>query len=316
MTIVQLQYVLAVHKYKNFTAAAENCFVTQPTLSMQIQKLEDELNVEIFDRSTHPIKPTKIGLQIIEQAKFIVNESKKIKSIIQEEKGTLEGEFTLGIIPTVFPNLIPLFLKTYLKKYPLIKLIIKELPTNEILKQIREGVIDIGIVATPLEEDGMIEVPLYYEPFVAFIPENHKLMQKSILTNKDLENSDLLLLEEGHCFRDSILNICDIKENEIDKKVVFESGNLNALINLARDGFGMTLLPLLHAEEIEKTEKNRLRYFFDPVPTREISLIFHKSMLRMNFVNSLKDTIQSIIRGKLSLESKNTVISPRIQLKK
>ncbi|APD06143.1 hydrogen peroxide-inducible protein activator [Flavobacteriaceae bacterium UJ101] len=315
MTIVQLQYVLAVHKYKNFTAAAENCFVTQPTLSMQIQKLEDELNIEIFDRSAHPIKATKIGLQIIEQAKFIVNESKKIKSIVQEEKGTLEGEFTIGVIPTVFPNLIPLFLKSYLKKYPLIKLVIKELPTNEILRQIREGMIDIGIAATPLEEEGMVEVPLYYEPFVAFIPENHKLMQKSILTRKDLEGSDLLLLEEGHCFRNNILNICDI-ENDMDKKVTFESGSLDALVNLARDGFGMTLLPLLQAEEIEKTEKSRLRYFLEPVPTREVSLIFHKSMLRMNFVNSLKDTVQSIIRGKLSLESKNTVVSPKLQLKK
>lgn len=315
MTIVQLQYVLAVHKYKNFTAAAENCFVTQPTLSMQIQKLEDELNVEIFDRSTHPIKATKIGLQIIEQAKFIVNESKKIKSIVQEEKGTLEGEFTIGVIPTVFPNLIPLFLKSYLKKYPLIKLVIKELPTNEILRQIREGIIDIGIVATPLDEEGIIEMPLYYEPFVAFIPENHQLMQKSILTRKDLEGRDLLLLEEGHCFRNNILNICDI-ENDMDKKVMFESGSLDALVNLARDGFGMTLLPLLQAEEIGKTEKNRLRYFLEPVPTREVSLIFHKSMLRMNFVNSLKDTIQSIIRGKLSLESKSTVVSPKLQLRK
>lgn len=315
MTIVQLQYVLAVHKHKNFTTAAENCFVTQPTLSMQIQKLEDELNVEIFDRSTHPIKATKIGLQIIEQAKFIVNEAKKIKSIVQEEKGTLEGEFTIGIIPTIFPNLGPLFLKTYLKKYPKIKLIIKELPTDEVLKQIREGIIDVGIVATPLEEEGMIEMPLYYEPFVAFIPENHKLMQKSILTRKDLEGADLLLLEEGHCFRNNILNICDIND-DAEKKVTFETGSLDALVNLARDGFGMTLLPLLQAEEIEKTEKNRLRYFLEPVPTREVSLIFHKSMLRMNFVNSLKETIQSIIRGKLSLESKNTVVSPKLQLKK
>ncbi len=314
MTIVQLQYVLAVHKYKNFTTAAENCFVTQPTLSMQIQKLEEELDIEIFDRSAHPIKATRIGLQVIKQAKFIVNESKKIKNIIQEEKGTLEGEFTIGIIPTIFPSLIPLFLKTYLKKYPQIKLIIRELTTDEVLRQIHEGIIDIGIVATPLEEEAMIEVPLYYEPFVAFIPENHKLMQKSILTLKDLEGGDLLLLEEGHCFRNSILNICDINE-EMEKKVVFESGNLDALVNLARDGFGMTLLPLLQAEEIKKTEKNRLRYFLDPVPTREVSLIYHKSMLRMSFVNSLKDTIQSIIRGKLSLESKSTVISPKLQLR-
>ncbi len=315
MTIVQLQYVLAVHKLKNFTAAAENCFVTQPTLSMQIQKLEDELNVEIFDRSAHPIKATKIGLQIIEQAKYIVNESKKIKSIVQEEKGALEGEFTIGIIPTVFPNLVPLFLKSYLKKYPGIKLSIRELPTAQIIKQIKEGVVDIGILATPLEENGIVEVPLYYEPFVAFIPENHKLMQKSILTRKDLEGADMLLLEEGHCLRNSILNICDM-ENNMDKKVTFESGNLDALVNLARDGFGMTLLPLLHAEEIEKTEKNRLKYFLEPVPSREISLVYHKSMLRMNFVNSLKDIIQSILRGKLSLESKNTIISPKIQLRK
>ena len=314
MTIVQLQYVLAVDHYKNFTTAAENCYVTQPTLSMQIQKLEDELGIEIFDRASHPIKPTKIGFQIIEQARKIVNESKKIKNIVQEEKGTLEGEFIIGIIPTVYAGLTPLFLKTFLKKYPNIRLVIKELQTKEMIASIKDGSIDIGIVATPLGEEHITEAPLYYEPFIGYVPEYHKLSPKGVLTLKDLDSNDILMLEDGHCFSNSVMNICDFKRST-DKKVNFECGNLDVLIKLCDDGFGMTVLPLLYTEDFPENKKSRLRNFIEPVPTREISLVYHKSMLRVTFINSLKEVIQAVIRGKISLESTGNVISPKLEIK-
>lgn len=312
MTIIQLQYILAVHKYKNFTTAAEYSFVTQPTLSMQIQKLEDELDIKIFDRSAgHPIQTTKIGLVIVEQAEYIIQQTKKIKTIINEEKGAMEGEFTLGIIPTVLPDLVPRFLKNYLKTYPEIKLVIKELSTNQIIKEIREGIIDVGIAVTPLEEKDILEIPLYYEPFVAFIPENHKLAHKSILTRKSLKDTNLLLLEEGHCFRNNVLNFCDIN-NTKKKRVSFESGNLDVLVNLARNGFGITLLPFLHAEGIEKTEKNRIRHFISPAPTREVSLIYCQSMLSLSFLDSLYKAIRSALGNRLLLNAENKkVISPK-----
>ena len=168
MTITQLKYLLAVAEYKNFTLAAEHSFVTQPTLSMQIQKLEDELDVTIFNRKKKPIELTSIGAKIIQQAKLIVDESERINDIVDQQKGFIGGEFKLGIIPTIMPTLLPIFLKNFMKKYPKVKLIIEELTTDEIIKKLTEGHLDVGIAATPLENEAIKERPIYYEPFVGF----------------------------------------------------------------------------------------------------------------------------------------------------
>ena len=200
MTITQLQYVLAVAEHKNFTLAAEKCFVTQPTLSMQIQKIEEELNILIFDRSKKPIQLTDIGQKIVNQAKNIVNEADRIKDIVEQQKGFIGGEFRLGIIPTIMPTLLPMFLNNFIKKYPKVKLLIEELNTEEIILKLKNGHLDAAIAATPLEDEKIKEIVLYFEPFVAYIPEHHASFQKEEIEVADLNLNEILLLQDGHWF--------------------------------------------------------------------------------------------------------------------
>ena len=223
MTITQLTYVLAVAEHQNFTKAAEKCFVTQPTLSMQIQKLEDQLDILIFDRSKKPIELTDIGSKIVSQAKNIVNESYRIQDIVDQQKGFIGGEFKLGIIPTVMPTLLPMFLKNFIKKYPKVKLKIEELTTEEIITRINDGHLDAAIAATPLENNTIKERVLYFEPFVAYIPNNHRLTNKKNIDVADLDIDDMLLLEDGHCFRDGVINLCKVFKDQNDEHFQLES---------------------------------------------------------------------------------------------
>ena len=309
MTITQLKYVLSVAEYQNFTIAAEYSFVTQPTLSMQIQKLEDELSVKIFNRSKKPIELTVIGQKIVSQAKVIVNESNRILDIVHQQKGFVGGQFKLGIIPTVMPTLLPMFLQNFTKKYPKVKLIIEELTTEEIIRKLSDGHIDVALAATPLENEVIIERPLYYEPFIGLIPENHRLYNQKKITSEELEMEDILLLEDGHCFKDSVINLC--RTHKIDNKMGFQlaSGSFDTLIKLSKEGLGMTLLPYLHTLDLNDIDKNHLREFTDPPPAREVSLIYHKSQLKMQLIEALKKTIDGVVRGAISF-SDVKIISP------
>ena len=296
MTIAQLKYLLAVAKHLNFTKASQECHVTQPTLSMQIQKLEDELGVLIFDRNKKPIKITEIGQKIVEQAKTIVNESARINDLVQQEKGYIGGEYKLGIIPTMVSTVLPMFLKTFIKKYPEVSIEIIEIPTEQMIEALLDGKLDAGIAATPLEEEKIVEKPLYYEPFVGFIPETHRLFQKKLLDEQDLDVKDILLLDEGHCFRDNILNICrmtDTHPKQFDLKI----GNFDALIKLSKEGMGMTLLPYLQTEDLCEKDRKYLRNFKKPEPAREVSLIHARDIFKKNITEALFKTIKGIVKG-------------------
>lgn len=310
MTITQLNYVLAVAEHKNFTKAAEHSFVTQPTLSMQIQKLEDELGIKIFNRNKKPIELTQVGIKIVSQAKNIVNESDRISDIIDQEKGFIGGEYKIGIIPTIMPTLLPLFIKTFIQKYPKVNLKIKELTTKEIIKQLNEGQLDAALAATPLEVENIIERPLYYEPFVGYIPENHRLRELKNIDVSDLSLNDLLLLEDGHCFRDGIINLCSASKTNSLKRFKLESGSFETLTKLANEGLGMTLLPYLHSEKLDASDKNNLKQFSDPKPAREVSLLHHKNELKIQITNALKSTIDGVIRGAIAFQDVN-IISPK-----
>lgn len=313
MTLIQLEYVLAVAEHKNFTIAAEKSFVTQPTLSMQIQKLEKELGIEIFDRSAHPIKLTQIGEIIVNQAKLIIKEARKMEQIVNEEKGMLEGDFVIGVIPTVLPTLVPMFYKVFQKNYPKANLIIREMQTHEIISALGSGHIDFGLAVTPLHEDQIVEKPLYYEPLVAYIPPGHPLHKSMTVKVKDLDIDSILLLKEGNCFRNNVLNLCDPKH--INSQVVkLDSGNLDTLVKLANEGYGMTVLPLLHTEDLTEESRKNVKYFAEPVPSRQVSLIYHQSNPRISFEENLIKTIQSVIRGKIFLEKTKNVISPLMSL--
>lgn len=309
MTITQFQYVLAVAKYRNFTTAAENSFVTQPTLSMQVQKLEEELGVQIFDRSKKPLQLTEIGEQVVRQAQIIVNESDRMSDIVAQQKGFVGGEFKVGIIPTVSPTLLPMFLANFINKYPKVCLKIEEQTTENILKKIDNGEYDAGILATPLHKSYIVEQPLYYEPFVAYIPVNHRLEHSKTIYSEDLDINDILMLEDGHCFKESVLNICNQDIVESKSKFQLKSGSFETLIRLANEGLGMTLLPYLHTLELKENEKKCLHYFAEPYPAREISLVHHKNELKMQLVKALHDTIAGVIRGAIAFQNVK-IISP------
>lgn len=309
MTITQLKYVLSVAEYQNFTVAAEHSFVTQPTLSMQIQKLEDQLGVKIFNRSKKPIELTDVGEKVVEQAKIIVNESNRITDIVHQHKGFIGGEFRIGIIPTIMPTLLPMFLNNFTKKYPKVKLIIEELTTEEIIRKLMDGHIDAGLAATPLENEAIKEKPLYYEPFVGLVPEGHRLYNQKEIKSDELEMEDILLLEDGHCFKDSVINLCRTYKIENKKGFQLESGSFDTLIKLSKEGLGMTLLPYLHTLDLNDKDKKYLREFTSPPPAREVSLIYHKSQLKMQLIDALKNTIDGVIRGAISF-SDVKIISP------
>ena len=308
MTLTQLYYMSAVAEYGNFTVAADKCFVTQPTLSMQVQKLEDELGVKIFNRATKPIVLTDIGKKILIQAKRITEEATRMQDIVSTEKGFIGGEFKLGIIPTVMPTLLPMFLKTFVKKYPKVDLKIEELTTQNITKMLEKGHLDAGIAATPLGLDSILELPLYHEPFVGYIPEGNPLHAVEQIEIEDLNLTDILVLEDGHCFRNHVLNLCQmnrIESNPFDLK----SGSFETLINLADEGLGMTLLPFLHGNSLTDNKKKNLRFFPEPAPAREVSLIHSKSQLKLPIINALRSTVSSIIRGAIKFENIK-IISP------
>ncbi|WP_435622812.1 LysR substrate-binding domain-containing protein [Flagellimonas sp.] len=309
MTITQLQYVLAVAEHRNFTQAAEKSFVTQPTLSMQVQKLEDELDVLIFDRSKKPISITEVGKKIIDQAKNIVAEAERIKDIVDQDKGFIGGDYTLGIIPTVMPTLLPMFLNTFIKKYPKVNLIIKEQSTDTLIRNILDGHLDAAIAATPLEIEFIKERPLYYEPFVGYVPKNHRLSGKETLNTEDLDVSDILLLQDGHCFRDGVINLCKSPRNLQEERFQIESGSFETLVSLAEEGMGMTLLPYLNTLELDAVKKDRLKQFAKPNPAREISLIYHKSELKIQITDALRDVISGIVRGAIRFQDVK-IISP------
>jgi LysR family hydrogen peroxide-inducible transcriptional activator len=310
MTITQLQYVLAVAEHKNFTLAAEKCFVTQPTLSMQIQKVEEELGIQIFDRSKKPIQLTEIGHKIVNQAKNIVNEADRIQDIVHQQKGFIGGEFRLGIIPTIMPTLLPMFLKNFIKKYPKVKLIIEELNTDEIIFKLNNGHLDAAIAATPLNEEKIKEVVLYFEPFVAYIPENHDSFSKKEIEISDLNLNEILLLQDGHCFRDSVLNLCKNNTNSEHNHFQIESGSFETLIKLADEGLGTTLLPYLHTLDLKEKDQVKLRQFKEPKPAREVSLIYPKNELKIHIIDALRMSISGVVKGAIAFQNVE-IISPK-----
>ena len=313
MTLSQLECLVAVETYGNFSEAATHCFVTQPTLSMQIQKLEEELGILIFNRAKHPVEATEIGEKVIRQARIILQEKNELQNVVEKETGDFSGRLRIGVIPTVSPYLLPMMLKSFTEKYPAVELLITEALTAEIVSSLNKDKVDVGILALPLNHPGIIEEALYYEPFIAYIPQTHKLYKKDSITIDDIDVEELLLLEEGHCFRDQALKICKSSERELcnkSSKVLFESGNLDTLKKLVENNFGITLLPYLAIQYITNLEQKKLiRMFPDPAPKREIGLVFNKTISRMRLVKRLKEEILSVIPEKLKEEEQSLIIN-------
>jgi len=311
MTLTQLYYIVAVDNFRHFGTAAEHSFITQPTLSMQIQKLEEELGVLIFDRGKQPIVPTEIGEKILKQARTILQESERLQNIVESETGEYTGTLKIGIIPTIAPYLLPSFLQSFIEKYPNLELIIDEITTSDILTGIHKDLIDVGILALPVNDQDITERMLYFEPFVAYVGKKSPLYKKNKVDVDDLSTNDLLLLKEGHCLRGHALKLCKSTEKEWSqgkRKILFESGTLDTLKKLVEQDFGITLLPFLAIKDLESKEKIALvREFNPPVPKREIGLVFSKAYLKRHLIEALAEEIINVIPNNL-LSKENSII--------
>lgn len=308
MTLTQLSYIVAVDKYRHFATAAQKIYITQPTLSMQIQKLEDELGVLIFDRSKSPVIPTEIGIKIIEQAKVMLSGAKHIEDIAALEDGELKGSFRIGIIPTVAPYLVPLFLKNFISSYPKIELVFVEALTSQILEGLNSDDLDVGIIATA-SSSSLFEKPLYLEPFMGYISPGHSMAGNDKLKLGDLYSEDLWLLNEGHCFRDQVIKLCR-KENQKNNQgnVMFESGNLETLKRLVEQDFGVTLMPYLAMKDASGNEKGVIKSFEAPVPTRKIRLVYSREFLKNNLIDALGDVIIDSVPEELTDQTEDLVL--------
>jgi LysR family hydrogen peroxide-inducible transcriptional activator len=297
MTLTQIEYMLAVAKERSFRGAADSCFVSQPALSTQIHKLEEELGAVIFDRSSSPIRPTKIGALIIEQAKVLQNEALRIPEIVQTHKHGLMGELSVGVIPTISPYLVPLFLKSFNHTYPQVDLSISEVTTHTCLKQLEHEDIDAAIVATKEDEKRFIQERLYDEEFLLFAHKDNKLLKKKQVSIGDVCLTDLWLLEEGHCLSDAIITTCHLRQDvsQLPGHVNFKIGNLESLRLLVQENFGYTLLPYLATLKLHPKEKKLLRPFSGKRPQRTVYLTLRKGYLKEGLVKALKYQILEAI---------------------
>lgn len=310
MTFIQLEYIVALDTFRHFAGAASKCFVTQPTLSMQIQKLEEELGIKIFDRSKQPVLPTDSGTEIIEQARKILAERDMITENIAAKKGTVNGELNIGIIPTLAPYLLPLCIHPFTKKYPNVKLIVTELTTELIISKLREGKIDVGLLVTPLLQKGIQEQVLFYEELVAYISKNNTAYKKTYLLDKDIDPNKLWLLEEGHCFRSQIVNLCELRKSSREAShFQYEAGSLETLRRMVDMNDGITILPELATLDMTVKQQQHLRYFKQPAPVREVSLITHRHFAKKKLVELLRQVIINAVPEKIRKNKKLNIIS-------
>ncbi|MEM8940410.1 MAG: hydrogen peroxide-inducible genes activator [Bacteroidota bacterium] len=301
MTLQQLQYIVALDVHRHFVKASQSCHVAQPTLTLQVKKLEEEISTVLFDRTSQPLKPTPIGEVFIERAKRIINDVQELKNLINEDKNNIEGEFRMGIIPTLAPNLLPLFINDFISKHPKTKIIIEELQSEKIIEQLCNKDLEIGLLSTPLNEPDIREEPIFHEPFLIYTNEGNELLKKKEIISKQLKPKGLWLLRKGHCFRNQTLNVCDFDFSEQHRNIIMEGGSIETLKKMVKKVNGYTLIPELSFEE--KLDMNNVAHFSEPKPVREIGLVVHKHFTREILIEELK---KSILRNTPASFRKNT----------
>lgn len=310
MNIQQFQYVLAVVDLKNFEAAAERCFITQSTLSTMIGRFEAEIGVKIFNRKTKPVSVTSEGEVIIERLRIVLNEIDSLKNVVQELKGEMIGELKIGIIPTIAPYLLPLFLTQFSNRFPKIQIVVKEMTTSQIQHALKIRTLDIGILAIPLEDNDLEEQELYTEPFLVYDCTTEKKIAKISVDN--LDYSKLWLLEEGHCMRAQVHQICELSsqnpKNEV--KFKFESGSMGSLLRFTKASSGITILPYLSTLDFSEEEKMKLVEFERPVPLRSVGLLTHKYFVKKQLARGLKEIICKAVLDLIPPNENGKVVKP------
>lgn len=308
MTLQQLEYILAVDRFRHFAKAAEYCRVTQPTLSAMIQKLEEELDTRIFDRSQQPVCPTPVGVHIIEQAREVLVQTNRIKNIIEEEKHSLTGTFTLGILPTIAPYLLPRFFPQLMKKYPGLDMRVMEMKTNDIKAALQTGEIDAGIVASLAGMEEFGQTPLFYERFFAYIAREDALFNNEVIRTSDLNGEQLWLLDEGHCFRDQLVRFCQLKSARASQ-LAYHLGSMETFMRMVESGKGITFIPELAVLQLGEVQQQLVRPFAIPCPTRQIVLLTNRNFIRHTLLQKLTEEIQAAVpREMLSLKATQVLI--------
>src|SRR5690606_13182549 len=288
MNIQQLEYILALDIYRNHVRAAAHCNVTQPTLSMMVKKLEEELEVKIFDRSSLPLKPTPTGEVILAKARQILQEIRNMKEYVRDEKDSIDGEFRLGVIPTLAPYLLPRFLNGFLKKHPGTSFTVTEMQTQEIIDQLKTSRLDMGILITPLDDKEIREIPVFHEPILLYTSENLDYYKKDKVHMQSLSTKDLLLLEEGHCFRGQVMNLCTARHNKrSDSQLNYQSGSFETLKAMIDNNYGYTLIPELAVN----TKSRHVKRFHEPEPVREVSIAVHNSFAKEMLLIKMREAI-------------------------
>jgi len=312
ISLIQLEYAVAVDTYRHFATAAEKCFVSQPTLSMQLKKMEEELGLILFDRSKQPIIPTEAGIVIVEQAKVVLKENKKISILSKEIKNEISGEIRIGIIPTIAPYLLPLFAGNFKRKYPNIKLIVEEAVTEKIEEMLHNDLLDTGILVTPLNNKNIYEMPLYYEEMLIYTSEKHQLAKQSIIEVKDIALPNIWLLSDGHCFRHQVVNLCNLDSTHNNSLPFdFQSGSLETIIKIIDKEGGFTLIPELAGLEIKDLKENNLRYFSSITPLREVSLVYTRQYAKTKLIELLATDIRSSIPNHILDKARGTLVEWR-----
>jgi LysR family hydrogen peroxide-inducible transcriptional activator len=309
MTLTQLEYIVALDNYKSFLLASEKTFVTQPTLSMQIKKLEDDLGVVLFDRSKQPIIPTEMGKVIIDQARKVLHEAEKIKELVKEQSKEIKGKLKVGIIPTLAPYLLPLFINKFFKKYPDVSLVVEEIVTDRIIEQLQNNELDCGILVTPLPTTGMVSHELFYEPFVAYTSNTSKLFKKTTVTMEDIDLKEMWVLNEGHCMKTQVEHLCfgNIKSNK-ETKFEYQSGSVETLIKLVDTNGGFTILPELSIMDFSLKQSNRVRYFKNPEPSRGVSIMTPKNVIKKRMIDALRLEIINSIPEKMKNRNQKNIV--------
>lgn len=312
ITLIQMEYAVAVDTYRHFATAAEKCFVTQPTLSMQLKKMEDELDIVLFDRTKQPVIPTEAGAKIIEQARIILQEAQKIQLITNDLKAQISGELRIGIIPTVAPYLLPLFAGEYKKSYPNVQMKVEELITERIEEKLEKELLDVGIVVTPLHNKGFVEEPLYYEEMMIYSNPNHPLASKPVIQIQDMDSPEIWLLSDGHCFRNQVINLCALHDLSSDKlPFEFEGGSLDTLIKIIDKEGGFTLIPELAGIELLEKKEDQIRHFSNALPLREVSMIYTRRFAKTRLINLLAESIRNAVPEHMLSKDRGMVVEWR-----
>ena len=309
ITLTQLEYIVAIDEYRHFATAAEKCFITQPTLSMQIKKLEDELGVIIFDRSRQPVVPTDLGAKLIEQARMTLSATQRIKEIIQEEQQEVEGTLKIGIIPTLAPYLLPVFIGPYIRKYPAVKVEVEELVSEEIIRRLKRDMLDVGLFVTPYHDEKIVERPVFYEEMLVYAHPDSELLKKKEVGHEDIVTSDIWMLGNGHCFRNQVVNLCEMSASQHKNlPFEFESNSLETLMRIVDVEGGFTLIPELALQYMSPEKKKQVRSIANTKPLREVSVIYSRHFTKQRLITLLCDEIKSVVPAHMLKRDRGMIV--------